>query len=147
MVTQNFKPIFNQLKSKIGATIDEKFGSQDEIREKVQQNIEITKMVVTETAKNVLEQARTNPMVTTYVLPALKSEKTDRAMDLLTEKLGKTPLMDKVQNFRQVIINQISPVEAAATADTDVETASEVEEVTEDTAKPTKPRTRKTPKA
>lgn len=153
MVTQNLKPILDQLKSKIVSTIDEKLGSQEEIREKVQQNIEITKLVVGETAKNVLEQARTSPVVTSYVLPALKSEKADQAMEILSEKLGKTPLVEKVQSFRQVIIDQISPVAAetkSADATTAVETSSEAAESSEageESAKPTKSRTRKSTKA
>ena len=104
MMTDNFKPIFDQIKLKLG--------EPKQIREKIEKNVGFATTLVEQTAKSVFEEAKKSGMVQHYVLPALKSERADRAMEALTERLGKSSIVERVKLIRTELISQMDLTEA-----------------------------------
>lgn len=85
-MAQNLKPVIDELKAK--------FANREQIRDAVLEKI-----------KTVAEQAKDSKLVHDYVIPAVESEKADQAMKFLNEKLGTNPLLTKLEQARQKIID------------------------------------------
>ncbi len=93
------KPILEQIKDAIN--------NREQIRENLNQNLQLTKQIVEAQAKDLFQKSKKTDFFKTQVVPLAESELADKAFDVLNThlKLKGTPVMNQIEKLRKDIID------------------------------------------
>jgi len=140
---QDLTPLFktvNGLKTKFNAELDKRFSPEkrEEIKDRVVDNLLLTKSILEQTAKNIAKDSKDTKIVKAYLRPLVQSHKTEQALNQLEGRLAPAkPLVQTIRDLRTQFLDLTATVEIVSEEtkiDKDVEELQATEEESSNTS-------------